>query len=242
MPTTPNLEVEHILQSQAQKEETANEGFTVFDAALSEISIAMSDANYTLSALTTPKEWQYGVIKLTGTLTAGRNVICPTNKKHYIVVNATSGGFAVTFKTSGGTGVAVQAGKASFVRCDGVNVAQVSADTEVGYDVGAFFPNQPGASAKVLKHVFTRSVQFPSGLTGSAAKAGTAATAQTDFDIQKNGSSVGTMRFAAAATTATFIFSSAQTFNATDFIDIVAPATPDATLADIAFTLKGTRL
>lgn len=129
MTTTTNLAVTKIDSSQAQKEVTANEAFDVFDAALSEISIALPDGNYTLSTSTSPQEWQYGIIKLTGALTANRNLICPTNKKAYTIVNATTGGYSITLKTSGGTGIAVPANKTAMLRCDGTNVEEVSGVT-----------------------------------------------------------------------------------------------------------------
>jgi uncharacterized protein DUF2793 len=109
------------------------------------------------------------------------------------------------------------------------------------YDTGSMYNGAPTASLILLHHVVARTVIFPASLTGSQGKAGTAATAQTDFDIQKNGSSVGTMRFAAAGTSASFIMASQQTFAAGDILKVIAPATPDATLADITFTLAGTR-
>jgi len=46
-------------------------------------------------------------IELTGTLSAARNLIVPSNKKLYFIYNNTSGGFAVTVKVSGQTGVSV---------------------------------------------------------------------------------------------------------------------------------------
>jgi hypothetical protein len=118
----------------------------------------------------------------------------------------------------------------------------VAADLQAQpYDVGSFIEAAPTASQVVLRHVFARTVVFASGLSPSAGAAGTAATAQTDFDIQKNGGSVGTMRFAAAGTTASFIMASQTTFSAGDVLKVVAPGTPDATLAQITFTLAGTR-
>lgn len=76
---------------------------------------------------------------------------------------------------------------------------------------------------------------------GSKAVADVAATAQTDFDVQKNGSSVGMIRFAAGATTGTFIAASAVSFAVGDVLKVVGPATPDATLAGLGFTLLGAR-
>lgn len=84
-------------------------------------------------------------------------------------------------------------------------------------------------------------VTFSAAFAGSYGVATTAATAQTDFDIKKNGTSVGTLRFAAAATTATFIAASPVSFAAGDVLKLVGPATPDATLATLGLTLKGVR-
>lgn len=109
------------------------------------------------------------------------------------------------------------------------------------YDVGGSYNGAPTASLVMLRYPFPRQVIFPSGLTGSQGVAGVAATAQTDFDLKKNGSSVGTMRFAAAATTASFIMASQTTFAAGDVLTVVAPASPDATLANLGFSLAGTR-
>ena len=50
-------------------------------------------------------------IELTGTLTADRTVTVPANKKLYFVYNNTTGGFAVTFKVTGQTGISIPNGK-----------------------------------------------------------------------------------------------------------------------------------
>lgn len=157
MTTTTNLAVTKIDSSQAQKEVTANEAFDVFDAALSEISIAMSDAHYTLSSSTTPKEWQYATIKLTGTLTASRNVIVPTNKKQYTVVNATTGGFSVVVKTSAGSGVTIGSDVTANVRCDGTDVVVITNGTGSG--------NVSGPESSTDNHVV-----FFNGATGDIIK------------------------------------------------------------------------
>lgn len=109
------------------------------------------------------------------------------------------------------------------------------------YFAGGFYPGAPTDAAVALVHVLAVEAVFPVNLTGSQGTAEVAATAQADFDIQQDGSSVGTMRFAAAATTATFIFASEITFAIGDKLKIIAPGTADATLADISYSLKGTR-
>jgi hypothetical protein len=109
------------------------------------------------------------------------------------------------------------------------------------YDLGILFGGEPEANEVLVRYPFPREVVFPSGLTGSRGVSSVAATAQTDFDIRKNDSSVGTVGFAASATTATFIMASATTFAAGDVLTLVAPETPDATLAELGLALVGVR-
>jgi hypothetical protein len=61
-------------------------------------------------------------IQMTGALTAARNLIVPNKRKLYFIHNATSGGFAVTVKTSAGSGISVIAGQKTVLICDGTNV------------------------------------------------------------------------------------------------------------------------
>jgi hypothetical protein len=97
----------------------------------------------------------------------------------------------------------------------------------------------PGASEVLLRAVVARRTRFAAALAGSAGFAGTAATATTDLDVRRNGTSIGTVRFAAAASTATFIAAAATVFDPGDRLEVVAPVTPDATLANILVTLAG---
>ena len=55
-----------------------------------------------------------------GAPSAAAEIICPAAAKLYVLQNNTS--YAVTLKTSGGTGVAVAAGDTAFLFCDGTNV------------------------------------------------------------------------------------------------------------------------
>lgn len=108
------------------------------------------------------------------------------------------------------------------------------------YDVAGGATGTPTANAILLTFVAVRPFSLPSGCAGSYGVAKVAATAQTIFGIQKNGATVTSMVFAAAATTATFVFAPGASFVAGDILTVVAPASPDATLADIGFTLAGT--
>jgi len=89
------------------------------------LSKAMADTNQTLTSLDgASDEARNMVVEVTGALTGAKNVVVPTAEKIYLAKNSTTGGFAVTFKTSAGTGVAVAAGTAQWVYCDGTNVVQ----------------------------------------------------------------------------------------------------------------------
>jgi len=61
-------------------------------------------------------------INMTGAISAARNVIVPTASKLYYIKNSTTGGFAITVKTTAGTGISVPNGKAMVLLCDGTNV------------------------------------------------------------------------------------------------------------------------
>ena len=109
------------------------------------------------------------------------------------------------------------------------------------HPVGCYISGLPTASEVVLSYVATDPFTLPASLTNSQGASSVAATAQTDFDVKKNSTSIGTVRFAASGTTATFIAASATQFSAGDVLSIVAPGTPDATLAGIKITLRGSR-
>ena len=108
------------------------------------------------------------------------------------------------------------------------------------YELGRGIAAKPTTSEVVMYLPMCRVVVFEPTLYPSRGKASVAATAQTDFDIQKNGSSFGTMRFAAAGTVASFISANGATFDIGDIISVIAPASVDATLSGIGFILAGT--
>lgn len=111
------------------------------------------------------------------------------------------------------------------------------------FDVHAFHPGIPTASAKVLRVPIARAVTFPANFAGSYFTATANAAATTVFDVQKNGVSIGSVSIAAGGTTATFTTSggTSKSFAAGDVLALIAPATPDATLADPGFVFAGTR-
>ncbi len=117
-----------------------------------------------------------------------------------------------------------------------------------GYDITASLQGLVPRDKKIIPgFVFVRPVDFPINFDGSKGQAKANATAQTDFDIRRGAlggasSSIGTISFAAAAKIPTWTVAAAQSFVVGDYLEIIAPTTPDATLIDVSFTLKGQRL
>ena len=110
--------------------DTVNNGLTklVEDAIAGTASVAMGDANVTLTTATEAADQARCMfITLTGALTAQRNVVCPSQSKLYFVTNSTSGGFSINFKTGAGAGVLVPPGERIALYCDGTDV--LAADT-----------------------------------------------------------------------------------------------------------------
>jgi hypothetical protein len=66
------------------------------------------------------------VIELTGTLSANRTVEVPAVDKPYTFFNNTTGGFSVTVKVSGGTGVTVANGKKALVYANSIDVIEIA--------------------------------------------------------------------------------------------------------------------
>lgn len=86
-------------------------------------------------------------------------------------------------------------------------------------------------STQVVQDAFTPVV------INSVAKALTAATASTTYDVQKNGVSVGSIVFAAAATVGTITLTGNPSFVRGDIVDVLPPAQADTTLDRIAIVL-----
>lgn len=96
----------------------------------------------------------------------------------------------------------------------------------------SYTSSTPTADAVVLKHVYPAFKSFDANMNTSKAKAGVAATSSTVFNVNKNGVNIGTLTFSAAGTTGVFAITATE-FAQGDILEIVAPTTPDATLAQI---------
>jgi len=108
-------------------------------------------------------------------------------------------------------------------------------NADIPYDLAAQAFGAPANSALVLRFKAVR--QYELGTTGHTAEADTASTGTAEFDVQKNGVSIGTVTFTTSATGVVSI--AATTFAVGDVLKIIAPASADGTLSDIGFSFKG---
>lgn len=121
MPNTPNLGLPHVDPAQNNKPATVNQTFDGLDEAMAGLTEKDCSAGGTITL--SLAEWSNMVLHLTGAPSAGFNVVVPTNKKIYIVDNAS--GQTATVKTPSGTGTACSTGTVRILRCDGTNIVAV---------------------------------------------------------------------------------------------------------------------
>jgi hypothetical protein len=121
-------------------------------------------------------------------------------------------------------------------------VTAVSSSAGVNpYDIAGYLPGIPTAGQTLFRVEMVRAVTLPINLTGSRAVCLTAPTAAVTLPIKQNSTSIGSINFAAGATTATFTFAAQVILNAGDVLELDAPATADATFAGPSYTITGTR-
>lgn len=235
-----NLNATIVSSNQDQKEQTIADMHGVLDAAITEdYEIDVSAGNVILSAA----QYRSAIFfKIVGAAVAGRTITLPAVKRLVSFYSDAANAENVDI-VKGSTTEELQPEAATFLFTDGTanGLVKMALGGGGNFNVGTSFRGVPGPSDVMLEFIFTEDVTMLAGLPFSFGKAGVAATAQSDFDIQKNGASIGTMRFAAAGTTATFIAGSDTTFTGGDLLKVLAPNPADATLADITFTLSGRR-
>ena len=134
----------------------------IVDVAVAGTQTVSTDADVTLTLTTgtaastglTSTSSQYAVLLCTGARTAARNINTPKQSKTYVVINDTSGGFAVTVRggpTSPTTGVTVAAGTRAIIAWNGSDFVNVGGGSAAGSDTQVQFNSSGsfGASANM---------------------------------------------------------------------------------------------
>jgi hypothetical protein len=243
MATTPNLGITHLTQGQNQKHVTVNDALDILDGAVAGYSSGAgfdfpSDADFTPTATLVQASFS---ILIAGTITVTREWIVPLTPHMYIIENATvSGADDITIIGVTGTGVTLAHGDRKLLYCDGTNVMFATGISP--YEMGGFLSGIPAISTQVYKVVVARTVTFPDDFVGSQGHAETAPSGGgVDFDVQVNTVSIGTMTFASASNTATFV-TAATTVDLIpgDRLEVHTPGDL-RTMADVSFMFTGER-
>jgi hypothetical protein len=91
-------------------------------AGLATISTWTTASHTLTTADGTTDEARCAMLECSGAPGAAATVICPARTKLFVIKNSVSGGYAVTLKTSAGTGISVPNGSTALLYCDGTNV------------------------------------------------------------------------------------------------------------------------
>lgn len=238
-----NLNLDQVAENQAAKEVTINTATGQLDAAITETFVADYTAGSDITLTNT--QYQRAVRTQIANLTAsGKKLTLPALKKLAVITSNAANTQSLSI-VRGSTTIALAAGATLVVYTDGtadglVALAGTTPAVVKPYDVGTYCNGKPDVSEELLRFNYVRAVTLTAALAGSRITAAVAATAQTDFIIAKNGSTIATVRFAAAGTVASVVgMASDVAFAVNDQLTITAPGTQDTTLAGIAFTLAG---
>lgn len=184
-----------------------NLGTLIEQAISGVVSVTHSNAaDYTLTANNgSSDEARNMVLEIGGTLTAARNVVCPTADKLYFIRNATSGGFAITLKTAAGAGISVPNGSKKVLYCDGTNVVDAVTDFSSGAMVnGIAIVNLSASQTLTNKTITSPTITTPtiSSPTLSGTLAGVVTIPDNIFTIVDNGDPTKAFVFQASGITA----------------------------------------
>lgn len=241
-----NLNLDQLAATQVDKTTTVNDQSGQLDAAITESTnveisttspLAISDAIHRRQLL-------LNLINAGSPPVANFTLQFSAIKRGlFLARNSTSFVATLEIASQPNTSPTLEAGRTGLFLNDSVNIQKISdvgATTNVLDNALRFsvpVVGQPTADERLFIAVIGETVTLPANMTNSVGKAKTAATAQTDFDLQKNGVSIGTIRFAAAGDTPTFVNVSETAFVSGDLLEVIGGASPDGTLADFAITI-----
>lgn len=190
-----------------------------------DIDLTVTVGTYASTGLTANSS-QYAVLLCTGARTAARNINTPKQSKTYVIINDTTGGYAVTVRggpTSPTTGVTVAAGTRAIVAWNGTDFVNVGGGSAAGSNTQVQFNNSGafGASSNLTWNGTTlASTGFGGPLNGTvgattpAAGAFTTLSATTPVAVASGGSGA-----------ASFTANNVLLGNGTSAFQVVAPGT-----------------
>ena len=163
-----------------------------------DVDLSVTVGTYASTGLTSTSS-QYAVLLCTGARTAARYINTPKQSKTYVVINDTTGGYAITVRggpTSPTTGVTVAAGTRAIIAWNGSDFVNVGGGSAAGSNTQVQFNNSGafGASSNLTWNGTTlTSTGFSGPLNGTvgattpAAGAFTTLTATTAIPVTSGG-------------------------------------------------------
>jgi hypothetical protein len=163
-----------------------------------DVNLSVTVGTYASTGLTSTSS-QYAVLLCTGARTAARNINTPKQSKTYVVINDTTGGYAITVRggpTSPTTGITVAAGTRAIIAWNGTDFVNVGGGSAAGSNTQVQFNNSGafGASSNLTWNGTTlTSTGFAGPLNGTvgattpAAGAFTTLTATTAIPVTSGG-------------------------------------------------------
>jgi hypothetical protein len=163
-------------------------------------------------------------LNLSGTLSGAADLVVPALQKSYLVKNGTTGGYAVTIKVTGQTGVSIPNGKTVWVYNNGTDVV-TAVDHIPSLTLGAALPIASGGTGSTS----TTFVDLTTNVTGTLpiASGGTGSTSTTFVDLTTN--VTGTLPVANGGTGITSFGTGVATFLGTPSSANLAAAVTDET-------------
>ena len=159
-------------------------------------------ASHTLTTANgTTDEARCAVLECSGAPGAAATVVCPALSKLYVIKNSVTGGYAVTLKTSAGTGISVPNGSTALLYCDGTNVVSgatymatlvTTSITDSGLTAGRVTYAGTGgllqdAAALTFDGTTLSATKFAGALNGTVGATTPATVAATQVDITAQG-------------------------------------------------------
>jgi len=226
MTTTPRLGAPQVADASATPGTDCNEQCVYFDQGANLWSIVDRD-------LTSPP----------GT---------PRTDAAYIVAASPSGAWAgqagkiAFYSNSAWVFLTIKEGMGFWIEDEDAFLIATSSSTFQSFTAGLrliafFFTTAPTASEVLCIYVAADAFTIPANLVGAQVKLGANPAATFAIDVQKNGTTIGTISISTSGVaTLTTTSGTSKSIAAGDVIKFVAPSSADASIANVAITVKGT--
>jgi hypothetical protein len=234
-----NINVQQIAETQDDKELGINAATLKLDKALTASYTAdLTSGNATITDLQGEEAIRIFADNAT---VAGRTITLPVTIR-LLLVHSDVGNTQMVQVIIGSTTIDVFPGNAVLLYSDGTTNGMFRMAN--GFEeISHFEIGVPPVTTTLYQKVITRPCSLDDQFVGSRAFAGTAPSGgAVVYNVQKNGSTIGTISFADTATTATFATTASvvETLAVGDRISIDSPSNL-FTMADVSFNLQAQR-